>query len=47
VRRRARTLRGRLGLGGQMFVEEGDELGAEGLDVVIEPQLHSVNISST
>jgi hypothetical protein len=30
-----------------MFVEEADELGAEGLDVVTEPQLHRPNISST
>ena len=30
-----------------MFVEEGVELGAEGLDVIIEPQLHRANISST
>ena len=47
VRRRARSLRGRLGLGRQMFVEERDELGAECLDLVIEPQLHRPNISST
>jgi hypothetical protein len=30
-----------------MLVEEGDELGAELLDVVVEPQLHRSNISST
>ena len=30
-----------------MLVEERDELGAEGLDLVIEPQLHRPNISST
>ena len=30
----------RLGLGRQVLVEEGDELGAEGLDVGVERQLH-------
>jgi hypothetical protein len=30
-----------------MFVEEGDELGAKRLDLVVEPQLHRPNISST
>jgi hypothetical protein len=30
-----------------MFVEEGDELRAEGLDLVVERQLHNANISST
>ena len=47
VRGRAGSLRGRLGLGGQMLVEERDELGAECLDLVVEPQLHRANISST
>ena len=41
VRRRTRPLGGRLGLGGQMLVEEGDELRAERLDLVIERQLHT------
>ena len=47
MRRRARPLRRRLGLGGQMLVEKGDELRAECLDLVVERQLHKPNISST
>jgi hypothetical protein len=30
----------RIRFGRQMFVQEGDELGAEGLDVGVERQLH-------
>ena len=47
MRRRLRSLRGGLGLGGQMLIEEGDELRAESLDLIVEPQLHWPNISST
>jgi hypothetical protein len=37
----------RLGFGRQMLVEEGDELRAKGLDIVVERQLHQTKISST
>ena len=46
VRRRAGAL-ARLGLRGQMLVEELDELGAKRLDIGVEGQLHRPNISST
>ena len=47
VRRRAGPLGGGLGLGGQVLVEERDELRAKRLDLGVERELHGPTVSST